>query len=228
MSKQFEQIMELVRMHGAAWYASGCHQSTPSEASRYEAIAVGRRAEIEAALLEPESSATLTDEQIDAVFNQMPDGASGFLKSWGYQQFARLLLSTAQARPAQVQSDPMTGHWICAEDVHRLVRGIDVALNGEHGAAKQAMLCDIAGLLDDECRKHGGLPLLELLDEDKSAEKLGKVAQAVRDFHYAMDTRQHGTVAASRALDAVQAALGMNWMQGAEAARRAKQEHDGS
>lgn len=171
---------------------------------------------------------TLTDLEIDAVFNQMPDGASGFLKSWGYRQFARLLLSTAKARPAQVQSDPTIGHWICAEDVHRLVRGIDVALNGEHGAAKQAMLCDIAGLLDDECRKHGGLPLLELLDEDKGAEKLGKVAQAVRDFHYAMDTRQHGTVAAGRALDAVQTALGMNWVLGAEAARRASETHDGS
>lgn len=228
MSEQFDQIMELVRMHGAAWYASGRHQSTPSEASRYEVIAVGRRAEIEVALLELKSIATLSDEQIDTVFNQMPDGASGFLKSWGYRQFAHQLLSAAQARPAQAQSVPTTGHWICADDVNRLVRGIDVALNGADGAAKQAMLCDIAGLLENECRKRGGLALLELLDEDKGAEKLGKVAQAIRDFHYALDTRQNGTVAASKALDAVQTALGMNWVQDAEAARRAREEHDGS
>lgn len=33
--------------------------------------------------------ASLTDAQIDAVFEQMPEGAQGFLKSWGYRQFAR-------------------------------------------------------------------------------------------------------------------------------------------
>lgn len=219
----------------------------------------------------------LTDEQIDAIFDQMPGGAQGFLKNWGYRQFAHNLLAAASARPAidadhlmklvraymaevatgvarqfsgnfaaassrleQIEADiralvapepqahpsPTTGHWICADDVHRLVRGIDVALNGEHGAAKQAMLCDIAGLLEDECRKHGGLPLLELLDAAKSAEQLGKIAQAVRDFHYAMDTRQHGALAASTALDAVQSALGMTWVQGAEAARRTPEKHD--
>lgn len=56
---------------------------------------------------EPERSATqpaaqgmeadLTDAQIDEAFNQMPDGAAGFLKSWGYRQFARAALA-AQAK----------------------------------------------------------------------------------------------------------------------------------
>ena len=41
--------------------------------------------------------ADLTDEQIDEAFNQMPDGAYGFLKSWGYRQFARAVLA-AQAK----------------------------------------------------------------------------------------------------------------------------------
>ena len=41
--------------------------------------------------------ADLTDAQIDEAFNQMPDGAAGFLKSWGYRQFARAVLA-AQAR----------------------------------------------------------------------------------------------------------------------------------
>ncbi|MFZ7319719.1 hypothetical protein [Comamonas jiangduensis] len=41
--------------------------------------------------------ADLTDEQIDEAFNQMPDGATGFLKSWGYRQFARAVLA-AQAK----------------------------------------------------------------------------------------------------------------------------------
>ena len=44
--------------------------------------------------------ADLTDEQIEEVFNQMPDGAYGFLKSWGYLQFARAVLA-AQAKQGE-------------------------------------------------------------------------------------------------------------------------------
>jgi len=43
-----------------------------------------------------------SDADIDAVFNDMPDGANGWLKSWGYRQFARDLL----ARYGQ----PASGH----------------------------------------------------------------------------------------------------------------------
>lgn len=42
----------------------------------------------------------LTDAQIDETFNQMPDGAAGFLKSWGYRQFARAVLA-AQAKQGE-------------------------------------------------------------------------------------------------------------------------------
>ncbi|MBB6578984.1 hypothetical protein HNP33_003089 [Comamonas odontotermitis] len=41
----------------------------------------------------------ITDAQIDEVFNAMPDGPAGFLKSWGYRQFARNLLAL-RAMPA--------------------------------------------------------------------------------------------------------------------------------
>lgn len=37
----------------------------------------------------------MNDEQIDSVFAAMPGGASGFLKDWGYRQFARALLKAA-------------------------------------------------------------------------------------------------------------------------------------
>lgn len=48
-----------------------------------------------------EPAAQLTDAQIDEVFNRLPDGATGFLKAWGYQQFARELLAMhAPAQPA--------------------------------------------------------------------------------------------------------------------------------
>lgn len=41
-------------------------------------------------------------------------------------------------------SCPQHGNWIAADDVKRLVREMDVAINGEAGAARQASLCDIA------------------------------------------------------------------------------------
>ena len=39
----------------------------------------------------------ITDAQIDAVFDAMPDGVSGFLKSWGYRQFARAVVDVLPA-----------------------------------------------------------------------------------------------------------------------------------
>lgn len=58
--------------------------------------------------------------------------------------------------------EPTSGNWIAADDVNRLVREIDVALNGAE-AAPQAALCDIAGQLATLSRTHG--PLLSLLQQ---------------------------------------------------------------
>lgn len=35
----------------------------------------------------------ITDAQIDEIFNAMPGGPAGFLKYWGYRQFAQQLLT---------------------------------------------------------------------------------------------------------------------------------------
>lgn len=47
------------------------------------------------------------------------------------------------------------------------------------------------------------------------------IRQAIRDYHYALDKRQHGAVAADTALGKISDALGMQWVQGKEAAVRA-------
>lgn len=47
-----------------------------------------------------------------------------------------------------------------------------------------------------------------------------RVETAIRDFHFALDSRQHGDVAAHKALSAIQQALGMEWRQGEEKKRR--------
>ncbi|KZK32042.1 hypothetical protein A4F85_04840 [Delftia sp. GW456-R20] len=54
------------------------------------------------------------------------------------------------------------------------------------------------------------------------------VLQALRDYHYALDTRKHGGIAASNAIHAIEAALGMEWNQGTEAAARAPQGKEGA
>lgn len=47
-----------------------------------------------------------------------------------------------------------------------------------------------------------------------------EIMTAVRDFHYALDTRQHGLIAADRALNAIQNTLGMVWEPNLERKRR--------
>lgn len=50
------------------------------------------------------------------------------------------------------------------------------------------------------------------------------VKQAISDYHYALDTRQHGGLAQDRAITAISNALGVQWMSGVEAAiRRGKE-----
>lgn len=57
-------------------------------------------------------------------------------------QMRNALEAAERARTAPAASDPTHGNWIAADDVNRLVRELDVALNGD-GAAQQASLCDI-------------------------------------------------------------------------------------
>lgn len=48
---------------------------------------------------------SLTDAKIDAVFENLPGGVQGFLKTWGYRQFAReiaRMAAAAQAVPVEV------------------------------------------------------------------------------------------------------------------------------
>ncbi|MDT0140172.1 hypothetical protein [Acidovorax sp. PRC11] len=68
-------------------------------------------------------------------------------------------LAGVQAPPAAQEAEPATGRWVNADDVDRLVREIDIALYGS-GAAEQAKLCDLAGLVTHAAAK-AGRPLLQ-------------------------------------------------------------------
>lgn len=62
-------------------------------------------------------------------------------------------LRARESAPAveNVCTCPEHGSWIHADDVKRLVRELDVAINGEAGAAKQASMCDIVA----QVKRHG-------------------------------------------------------------------------
>ena len=50
--------------------------------------------------------------------------------------------------------------------------------------------------------------------------ELVAIRQAIADYHYALDTRQHGGVAQDHAFNSINSALGTYWRQGAELAKR--------
>lgn len=60
----------------------------------------------------------------------------------------------------------------------------------------------------------------ELIALRRAQATLAQVRQAVQDYHYALDTRQSGDQAQSRALTVICEHLDMPWQQGAELARR--------
>lgn len=53
--------------------------------------------------------------------------------------------------------------------------------------------------------------------------RITAIEQAIRDYHYALDMRQHGGVAQDRAVNAICNAMGMHWTQGAEAAQAVRE-----
>lgn len=57
---------------------------------------------------------------------------------------------------------------------------------------------------------------------------LATIEQALRDYHFALDSRQHGGVAADQALNTIAQTMGMHWKQGEEAARRAATKQGGA
>lgn len=76
---------------------------SPSAAQRAFARAVLARFGSPQTALQP-----LTDEQIDVVAEGMPGGIQGFLKSWGYRQFAREILNLRAMPDWEPQFDCMT------------------------------------------------------------------------------------------------------------------------
>jgi hypothetical protein len=76
----------------------------------------------------------------------------------------------------------------------------------------------LQGIIADE----GGLALLAgFVAAVNALPELLAIDDALRDYHFALDTREHGGVAASKLVHAIEAAFGRHYAHGAERALRA-------
>ena len=100
----------------------------------------------------------------------------------------------------------------------KLIEAINTACGGNEWQG-EALAPD---LLEPACRA-----VSSLAPRAQEDARLRLVRQAVRDFHYALDNRKHGGVAAGAAMNAIELALNMYWQQGQEADRRANQAAQG-
>ncbi|TYK73137.1 hypothetical protein FSY59_00295 [Comamonas sp. Z3] len=153
-----------------------------------------------------------TQEEIDCA----KDRTSKERAAWkAIESKLRALLATATGLPAQavayIDSEVLTSFlsssnyrpadgWDCHIRHQENKRDTDVPLYSRPQAQADARDAALAASEQDALRL---------------------VRQAVRDFHYALDNRKHGGVAAGAAMNAIEMALNMYWQQGQEADRRA-------
>lgn len=87
-------------------------------------------------------------------------------------------------------SVPRDGEWLLASETKMLVRRLDVALNGEEGAAKQASLCDLVGQVEAIARDTGRPALAKRSRRALRGKKGDPLAALIRelldkgDFYY--------------------------------------------
>lgn len=94
----------------------------------------------------------------------------------------------------------------------------------------EQILFDIANgkrpmLTQDEARELAlklgtPVPPAEIAAIAASEALLECIRQYVRDYHYALDCRKHGGVAADHLVHQIETLLGMPWLQGAELVQR--------
>ena len=72
------------------------------------------------------------------------------------------------------------------DDHKRLVRELDVLINGRHGAAKQASLCDIVGQLTNHPLRWSDKQVKELLKQQRQncSDSLDKTHFTINDVLY--------------------------------------------
>ena len=90
-------VAENQALNDALQYSMGCHREMSELAVRQRVRLDDMEVKLKAALCIPPQAKQdqLTNEQIDAIADAMPGGLEGFLKGWGWRQFARAVLESA-------------------------------------------------------------------------------------------------------------------------------------
>ena len=92
----------------------------------------------------------LSDAQIDEIFNAMPDGPAGFLKSWGYRQFARAVAQKAvEAERKKHQADIEL--WKAEAAKAELWRGRCLSMDHGDGRTVQQIQAEAVGAEREAC-----------------------------------------------------------------------------
>lgn len=77
--------------------------------------------------------------------------------------------------------------------------------------------------------QHEAKQLARVLATTQSAvQEMNAIKQAIREYHFALNSRMHGGVAAGNAIRSIEAALGMDWKQGKEAETQAAKAQQGA
>lgn len=145
-----------------------------------------------------DANKTLTDEQILAAF---PANMGAVRVPPGWRAFARNIEALVASRFAQ--ADITTINATQPGD-KRLIALLTEAFGARHQA-----IDDLAALILRANAK--------ALGRDGAG---AKIREAIADYHYALDTRQHGGMAQSNAFNRICEAVDMHWQQGTEKARR--------
>jgi hypothetical protein len=114
---------------------------------------------------------------------------------------------------------------------------VATARPGQHDIALRLALCwnacrsiSTADLMTKIAQLHDAVSLARNCHipygakEPAAPDPLEAVRQAIRDYHFALDNREHGGEAEARAFEQIVIALRMPWFQGQESAARATQQ----
>lgn len=152
--------------------------------------------------------------------NSADNGALNFVTARAFRIIARAVLTKWGAPPA------VTGGPVAA---HRVMRK---RLDGEW-VCESRYWCDgppskelVESICADKDRWRVDVsyttPPAQAADSVlEDAARLEQIAEAIRDYHHALDLRKHGGLAESAAFSSICNTMGMHWSRGEEAARRA-------
>lgn len=96
-----------------------------------------------------------------------------------------------------------------------------VAQNTAFSAIERALV--MSWVETDEARQARAENHRKRSEQNDTGDTLQNVRAAVEEYYYALDTRQHGEVAQDKAIKAIEAALGMHWVE-TDAARAERAE----